>query len=106
MKKLISVLFLFVLAAHLQAQELSAKLTIQSGKVSTKVDKRVFQTLQTALLNFLNNRKWTGDTYQPNEKIQCNFLISIDQDLGDNVYKAAVTVQAARPVYNTTYESP
>lgn len=104
-KILISVLFLLCFQ-RLSAQELQAKLAIQSGRVSTQVDKKIFQTLQTALSNFLNNRKWTPDTYQPNERIKCNFLLSIDQDLGQNVYKATLTVQAARPVFNTMYESP
>ena len=53
----------------------------------------------------MNNRKWSGNTYQPNEKIKCSFLITIDQELGDNVYKGSLTVQAARPVYNSAYES-
>ncbi len=88
------------------AQELQAKLSVQSNKISTQVDKKIFSTLQTALTNFLNSRKWTGDTYDPNERIKCNFLLSIDQDLGQNVYKASLTIQAARPVYNTAYESP
>jgi hypothetical protein len=88
------------------AQELQAKLTIQANRVSSGVDKRIFQTLQTGLTNFLNSRKWTNDTYQPGEKIKCNFFITIDQELGDNVYKASLTVQAARPVYGTSYESP
>src|SRR5207302_6499611 len=48
----------------------------------------------------------TTDTYQPQERIKCNFLITIDEYSGDNTYKASLTVQAARPVYNTTYESP
>ncbi len=104
-KILTSLLFLLCFKA-VSAQELQAKLAIQSGRISTQVDKKIFQTLQTALSNFLNNRKWTSDTYQPNERIKCNFLLSIDQDLGQNVYKASLTVQAARPIFNTMYESP
>jgi hypothetical protein len=88
------------------AQELQVRLTVLSNRVSTQVDKKVFLTLQTALSNFLNNRKWTSDVFQPNEKIQCNFLLSIDKELGQNVYKASLTVQAARPIYGTSYESP
>lgn len=88
------------------SQELQARLTVLSSRISTQVNKNVFQTLQTALNNFINNRKWTGDVFQPSEKIQCNFLLNIDQDLGNNLYKAKLTVQAARPVYNTTYDSP
>ncbi len=66
----------------------------------------MFQTLQTALHNFLNNRKWTGEAFQPNEKINCNFLLNINQASDGNVYKASLTIQAARPVYNTSYETP
>lgn len=33
-------------------------------------------------------------------------MLSIEQELGNNVYKAKLTVQAARPIYSTTYDSP
>ncbi|MBK7562514.1 MAG: DUF4835 family protein [Chitinophagaceae bacterium] len=89
-----------------QAQEIQARLTVLTSKVSTQVDKKVFQTLQNALMNFLNNRRWTNDAFQTSEKIQCNFLLNIDQDLGNNTFKGKLTVQAARPVYNTNYDSP
>lgn len=87
-------------------QELQAKVTVLANRVSNKVDKKTFQTLQTALTNFINNRKWTGDAFQAQEKIKCNFLLNIDQELGGNLYKATLTIQLARPAYNTTYESP
>ena len=93
-----------VLSAH--AQEIQARITINSSRVSSQIDKKVFQTLQTALHNFLNNRKWTNETFQQNEKINCNFLLNINQAGDGNIYKASLTVQAARPVYNTSYETP
>jgi len=73
--------------------------------VSSQVDKKVFQTLQTGLQNFLNNRKWTSETYQPNERIVCSFLLNIEKAIGTNVFQATLTVQAARPVYNSAYQS-
>ncbi len=89
-----------------RGQEIQARLTVITAKVSTQIDKKVFQTLQTGLTSFINNRRWTPDAFQPGEKIQCNFLLTIDQDLGNNVFKGKLTVQAARPVYNTNYDSP
>ena len=97
-------LFLFWMNAAF-SQELESKVTINSSRVSSQVDKKVFQTLQTALQNFMNTRKWTGDTYQPNEKIACSFLLDIEKGLGANVYQATLTVQAARPVYNSSYQT-
>lgn len=106
MKTILSLTIAFLFAQLVQAQELQAKFTVMANKVSTQVDKKVFQTLQTALANFVNNRKWTGDVYQPQEKIKCNFLLTIDEYQGNNIFKGTLTIQAARPVYNTSYESP
>jgi hypothetical protein len=107
MFKKIAVVFVFIVSVILvQGQEIQARLTVVADKVSTQIDKKIFQTLQTSLVNFLNNRRWTNDVFQPAEKIQCNFLLNIEQDLGNNVFKGKLTIQAARPVYNTTYDSP
>jgi len=106
MKKLVLFLSVALFMNAVHGQELQAKLSVLSNRVSTQVDKKVFQTLQGALTTFLNNRKWSNGTYQAQEKIKCNFLLNIDQELGQNVYKATLTVQAARPVYGTSYESP
>jgi hypothetical protein len=88
------------------AQELNARISINAARVNSQTDRKIFQTLQTGLTNFLNNRKWTSETFKTNEKIVCNFLVNITEALPGNVYKATLTVQAARPVYNTTYETP
>jgi hypothetical protein len=89
-----------------RAQEIQARFTVLAAKISTQVDKKIFQTLQTAVTNFVNGRKWTADEFKPNEKIQCNFLLNVEEDLGNNLYRGSLTVQAARPVYNTSYVSP
>ena len=105
-KRILVGCFILVSAMLARGQEIQARLTVITSKVSTQVDKKVFQTLQSSLTNFLNNRRWTNDVFQSGEKIQCNFLLTIDQDLGNNVFKGKLTVQAARPIYNTTYDSP
>ena len=89
-----------------QSQEIQARLTVMASQISTQVNKNVFQTLQTTLTNFINNRKWTPDVFQANEKIQCNFLLNVEQELGNNMYKGKLTIQAARPIHSTTYDSP
>ena len=87
------------------AQEFQAKVTVVATRVPTTVDKKIFTTLQTQLTNFINNRKWTTETWQPNEKVECSFLLNIESVVETNVYKASLTVQAARPVYNSSYAS-
>lgn len=107
MHKKIFLAFAFVFfVSAIYGQEIQARLTVSAIKINSQVDKKIFQTLQTGLTNFLNNRKWTPDVFQANEKIQCNFFLSVEQDLGNNVFKGKLTVQAARPIYNSTYDSP
>lgn len=101
---ILSVALLFFSAGY--SQELNAKVTVISGQIKSTVDKKVFQTLQTALANFLNSRKWTQDTYQQQEKIVCNFLLNLTKEVEPNVFGAVLTIQAGRPIYNSSYMSP
>jgi len=65
----------------------------------------VFQTLQKSLTEFMNNRRWTGETYAPNERIECTILINITEEKSDNRFVAQATVQSNRPVYRSSYNS-
>lgn len=105
-KQILLILIVAVLPVIVQAQELNARVSINASRVSSQTDKKVFSTLQNAIANLLNNRKWTNETFQANEKINCNFLLNISEAQPGNLYKASITVQAARPVYNTNYETP
>ncbi len=98
---LIIIVTVFNVTNH--AQEFQSKVTVVASRVPTSVDKKLFQTLQTQLTNFINNRKWTSDAFQPGEKIDCSFLLNIDKVVETNVYRASLTIQAARPVYNSSY---
>ncbi len=87
----ISILFFFVfIMQYCTAQELRARVSVISNRVAGNVDKKAFVTLQTALNNFINNRKWSTDNFGPAEKIDCSFLFNLEQAADDaNVYKAS-----------------
>jgi len=106
MKRTVLYLFLYLLPGLASSQEIQARVDILTNKISSQIDRRVFQTLQSGLTNFINTRKWTTDVFQPAERIQCSFLLTLSQDLGNNTYRGSLTIQAARPAYNTTYVSP
>lgn len=89
-----------------RSQELQAKVMVVAQQIGSAENKNKFVTLQNQLTELLNNRKWTSDVFQPQEKIVCNFLLNLSQVVDDNTYKASLTVQAARPVYNSGYQSP
>ncbi len=102
-------LFLFLLGiislvgnAQTRANEFNAQVKINSDKVQG-TNKQVFTTLQNALIEFINNRKWTDATFGINERIDCTFNIIVNEMSSENSFKAEIQVQASRPVYNSSY---
>lgn len=98
--------FLLLLFTFAADSQLRARVSVVSNRVGNNVDQKTFQTLQTALNNFVNNTKWSSDNFDPNEKIDCSFLLNLESFGDPNVYKASLTIQSGRPVFNSTYVSP
>lgn len=105
LKKVLLHVILLLLFAQVHAQELQARVTVSAQQVGTNVDRSIFTTLQNQLTSFINNRKWTNDVFQAQEKIHCTFILTVQSVDQDNNYKASLAIQAARPVYNSSYQS-
>ncbi len=101
-----SFLFLafFAFWGSLSAQEIISNVTINTPKLQT-ADPKIFKSLKSALQEFINNRKWTDDTYLPEEKIEMNVIITIDEEISQTSFRAQLTIQASRPVFNSSYNS-
>lgn len=106
MNKLLFAFILITFSLKSFSQELRARVSVISNRISTNVDKKVFLTLQNSLNDFINNRKWTTDNFTSAEKIDCSFLLNLEEGGDANVYKASLTVQSGRPVFNSSYQSP
>lgn len=101
-KKLLCISLLSVVPFLGEAQELNARITVNSDKVQS-TNKQVFTTLQTALNEFVNSKRWTDATFAVNERIDCSMTIIISEMTSDNSFKSEIQVQARRPVYNSSY---
>src|SRR5690606_1366509 len=86
------------------AQELNCVVSINAAQVQTS-DRGVFDDMKMAIEQFLNDRKWTNDTYKNHEKINCNILITVSKMPSIGNFNASVQIQSARPVYNSSYSS-
>ena len=85
------------------AQELQAKITINRQKVQG-TDASVFENLQQTLEQFVNERQWTALQFQENERIVCNFNITVNKYVqAENKFQCSALIQANRPVYNASY---
>ena len=87
------------------AQELQAKVTINRNQIQG-TDASVFESLQQTLEQFINDRQWTNLQFQKNERIVCNFNITVTKyNPDDNTFTCSALIQANRPVYNSSYTS-
>ncbi|MDR0845139.1 MAG: DUF4835 family protein, partial [Tannerella sp.] len=84
-----------------QSSEVNARLTINSSKIQG-TNTQIFTTLQTALNEFINNKKWSSATFGVNERIDCTFTLTLNE-MTDNHFKGELQIQARRPVFNSTY---
>jgi len=98
-------LLLLVCASTVFAQgELNATVRISTPQLQ-KNDRKVFDQLETSLRDFLNNTKWTQDAFEPEERVECNFILTISEEGDNNIFRAELAVQATRPVYGSGYKS-
>lgn len=104
MKRILILILLACIAqvATVHSQELNARVTINSDKIQGNKD--VFTSMQNALTEFINNRKWTDAEFAVNERIDCTFTITINErDENSENFKGSIQIQARRPVYNSSY---
>jgi len=71
----------------------------------TAADKTLLTDLKTNIQNFMNNRKWTNDVFNPEERIKCNIFITIKSIPAFGSFEATASIQSSRPVYESTYET-
>lgn len=96
---------LFLVLGQSYAQELNCQVRINTQKLQT-VDPAVFETLQQTVQEFMNSTKWTDDVYETEERINCNILLTIQEELSPTSFRADLAIQATRPVFNSSYQTP
>ncbi len=88
----------------LKGQEINCTVAINAEAVQT-TDRRIFQDMETAFAEFINNRRWSNDDFKLDERVKCNLIINIRSMPSMGNFQAEVQVQAARPVFNTNIET-
>ncbi|MCC6410992.1 MAG: DUF4835 family protein [Saprospiraceae bacterium] len=100
--------FLLVAAAALPAVaqgELLATVRINTPQLQ-QTDRKVFDELEISLKDFINNTKWTKDQFDTDERIKCNFILTISSENENGFFGGELAVQSVRPAYGSGYETP
>jgi hypothetical protein len=97
-----SSVFYFSIASY--SQELNCRVSVDARQIQS-TERRIFEDMETAFGQFMNNQKWTNDEYDLEERINCNLIITLESQPSIGNYTATVQVLSARPIYGSTYES-
>jgi len=103
MKYLLFFSFLIISQA-VHSQDLNARVQILAPQLANS-NKRVLDILEASIKDFLNNKRWSADALQPQERIDCNFVITITDWDGSSNFRAEAQIQSNRPVFNSAYSS-
>ena len=108
MKRALSVILILfgilMTANGLKAQELQCNVRVSSNKVEGS-DKTIYQNLQTAINEFINNTKFTDINFKMAERIECSMLVDVKSREGD-YFSAEINLALRRPVYKSNYNTP
>ena len=96
--------FIFLSSITISSQELNCQVTVNFDQVSGS-NRQVFTTLETAISEFVNQKKWTDKTVKSQERINCAINIIITKR-DNNLFEGSIQIQSTRPVYGTSYETP
>lgn len=103
-KKLVILIFASAIVINTYTQEFKCNVQFVSQQVQG-TNKQVFQTLQNAAFEFMNNQVWTNNVFAPEERIEFNMLFNITEQLSADEFKGTLQISVRRPIYNTNYNT-
>jgi hypothetical protein len=100
---LVAILMMFITGKAV-SQELYCNVQVSAQKIQGS-NRELFQSMQRDIYEFMNSMVWTDNLYSFSERIECNLLINLDEQLSADEFRGTIQVQLSRPVFNTTYKS-
>ncbi len=95
------IMLTLLMAPHLHPQELNCQVTVDFSQVQG-TNTSIFKTLESAIADYVNTRKWTDTQFSPAEKIECRMFFTI-KTYEEPMMTGDLQIQSLRPVYNSSY---
>lgn len=105
MRRLLFILLILCTWGSVKAQELKCTVKIIHTQIQG-TNASVFETLETAITEFMNNKAWTELQFADEERIECSMNITLTKyESAENRFTGEILFQLSRPIYNSTYNS-
>jgi len=95
---------LVLLPGIINSQELNCNIQVSAQRIQGS-NRQVFENMQRDIYDFMNNTVWTNSVFSYAERIDCNILINLNDQLSADEFRGTIQIQLSRPVFNTTYKS-
>ncbi len=97
---IIPVALLMAYTEPVHGQELNCTVSMNYQNISGN-DYSFLDELGVNIREYINDRRWTDDQYEPFERITCSFQIIITEALSLTQFRARVVLASRRPIYGT-----
>ena len=78
---------LFILMSYfVTAQELRCNISVSSQKIQG-TNRELFTNIQRDMYEFLNNKRWSENVFQYEERIECSIQITLDEQIGSDQFR-------------------
>jgi hypothetical protein len=104
MRKILFLFFIVLFSLKISAQEFYCTVQVSTPQIRG-TDRKVFETMQKAIFEFINNKTWSNYTFKNEERIECTILITISERISIDEFKGTINLVLRRPIFKTSYNS-
>jgi len=101
MRKIFLLILISLVFRVVSAQELNCMISVVSQQVQGS-NREIYDNMQKAMTEFVNNQNWTDHIFKEEERIQCQFMFNITQRISDNEFEGTLQIQSSRPIFGTS----
>lgn len=101
---LITFYIILIVSGWSYGQELRCNISVSSQKIQG-TNRELFTNMQRDMNEFLNNTRWSGNVFSYDERIECSVQITLNEQVGGDIFKGTLQLRVSRPVYNSSYNA-
>lgn len=101
MRKIFFLILISLVFRVASGQELNCMISVVSPAVQGS-NRDIFDNMQKAIMEFVNNQNWTDHIFKDEERIQCQLMFNITSRISDNEFEGTLQIQSSRPIFGTS----
>jgi hypothetical protein len=101
MRKIFLVVLLLLSIRVSYGQELNCMISVVAQQVQGS-NREIYDNMQKAMMEFVNNQNWTDHVFKNEERIQCQLMFNITDRVSDNEFRGSLQIQSSRPIFGSS----